>query len=262
MKIFKTLPKVGLLGAAAALSSCGVMEKINQPISDGGTNPLDFAGSNSTRVATTRDDGDLKATQNAQQGDLNELLGGGATTGGSAFNAGDKVEVVVANTPLFARYPQPGDPFKKVLSLGDSFKVLSSKGDYIKVTDGKGTTGYISSVVVVNQGYLSQPVPMVAPSNDLSSLDIKPETTPIVDPQPVPDIIAPATVDVDPAPAVSAPTPASGSSLKTAPIEELKVPEIKVPDVVVPEVQKPKAPTLKIPGMGATGNTSELEVQQ
>lgn len=209
MNAFKTL---STLGVAAALSSCGTLGKLNQPLTGGGDfNPLDLPGTKSRLVAST-----------------DPSMPGGANSNGLGFQNGDVVEVVMANTALFDKIPKPGETkYKQVLKIGDSLKVVGGEKDFIKVVTTKGDTGYVSSVMVLPQGTLAaqgplgdditavgpNELPAVAPEPEILGVGKPDKAPPIKTPSPVPTIDDPVKVEPapvptpDPQPAPSGPAP-------------------------------------------------------
>lgn len=193
MKIIRTL---SLLGTGIALTSCGALENLQQPITDEGFNPLDRAGSFKRKSS----DGLIKVGSSANSPGL-------AT--GHGFKSGDMVEVAIANTALFNRIPQPGDRYKRVLKVGDALKVVGIERDFLRVVTPKGETGYVSSVMVISQGAALggagiPPVGDIAPPPEIPSIN-GPAIEP-VKPLPVPSITEP--VPVEPLPVPSLPDPA------------------------------------------------------
>ncbi len=149
----KILRNISLLGASVALSSCGVLDKINQPLGDDGFNPLDKAGS-------------YKKNANGLVS-----VGSSSSTPGIAsshgFKSGDIVEVAISNTALFKRVPQPGDKYTKILKVGESLRVVGTDKDFLKVVSPSGKTGYVSSVMVISQG-ASLAGQSIAPIGDIA----------------------------------------------------------------------------------------------
>ncbi len=195
----KTLRILPVLGASVVFVSCGVMDKLSQPIGDTGYNPLDRPGMKSrggTGLANSNEHG---------------------------FKNGDIVEVVIPNTALFAKVPEAGDRYVKVLKVGDTLRVIGGEKDFIKILTETGEVGFVSSVMVVTQGFLTDTGPIdpnvtVVGANETPIIpDIAPDPTvpgigspdpaPSVDPAAVPNIIAPEPVVPDPAPVVPDPKP-------------------------------------------------------
>ncbi len=207
MKFIKNLP---IIGVAVAFSSCGALDKLQRPITNGSYNPLDAPG---TRVASTRSNFDPNDPLNAP--------GQGANTNEHGFKNGDVVEVAISNTALFKSVPKPGDRYSRVLKVGDTLRVVGGEKDFVKVVTQSGETGYVSSVMVVSQGYLSGAgplgagvtqvganetplVPDVAPEPEIKGLGT-PDPSPIVPPTPVPSITDPVLIDPDPTPVPAIP---------------------------------------------------------
>lgn len=218
----KILRNISLLGATVALSSCGIIENMNQPISDDGFNPLDKAGSRSYK-------------KNADG-----LLSVGSSSNPSigvshGFKSGDVVDVAIANTALYKRVPKAGDKYKRVLKVGESLKVISTSKEFLKVSTPAGDTGYVSSVMVISQGASSggpavpAPVGDIAPPPEIPSIEA-PTIAP-VEPIPVPSITEP--VEVDPVEVPSLPDPVVPDFPDPAPV----VPDIPDPAPAVPGIQ-------------------------
>ncbi len=241
MKILRILPAIPLVGASILLSNCGALDKLNQPISDTGFNPLDKPGMKSrSGVATAATDGGAAMVNSNDHG----------------FNNGDIVEVVIPNTALFAKVPKAGDRYKKVLKVGDSLRVIGGEKDFIKVVTEDGDTGYVSSVMVVTQGFLTNTgpidpsvtavganetpiVPDVAPDPVVKGIG-SPDPAPNVAPAPVPSITAPVPVDPDPGlivPDTPVPAPEPVVPAPVAPDPSPVVPSL--PDVPAPEPTNP-----------------------
>ena len=247
MKILRNLT---LLGTTVALSNCGVMDKINQPISDDGFNPLDKPGSYKSKN---------KFVRTGSRGNSSSAAHG--------FKSGDVVEVAIANTAFFNRVPKSGDRYSKVLKVGETLKVLGSEKDFLKVSTSKGKVGYVSSVMVISKGagLSSAPIPMpssdIAPEPEIKGIS-SPKKVPRA-PKPVPSITEPVQVDPEPIPkipsipSVPKPVPAPKLQLEPAPAvpDPLPVPSVpeipKLPEPVpsVPVPITPIAPSL--PGGGA-----------
>jgi len=222
----KILRNISLLGATVALSSCGIIENMNQPLSDDGFNPLDKAGSYKKNA-----DGLVSVGSSS-----NPSMGSG-----HGFKSGDIVDVAIANTALFSRVPQPGDKYKKVLKVGDALKVIGTEKDFLKVTTPSGETGYVSSVMVISQGaFAGGPVaPMgdIAPPPEIPGIEV-PTISP-VEPIPVPSITDP--VEVDPVEVPSLPDP--------APVLPDPAPAVPNIEPVIPSIPDEPAPDPEIPGL-------------
>lgn len=199
MKFSKILP---IAGFSIVFVSCSALEKLNQPISDNGNDPLDMPGMKSNRQSESL----VKANN-------------------YGFNAGDIVKVVIADTAFFDGLPKTGDRPKKVLSVGDTLRVIGGEKDFIKVVTEKGEVGYVSSVMVVAEDFLNGTgvadpdvtvvgvdetpiIPDVAPDPTLNGLG-EPDTVPGVEPAPIPEIDSP--LKVDPVPEVPDPKPVEPS---------------------------------------------------
>jgi len=230
----KILRNLSLLGATVALSSCGVLESMQQPLGDDGFNPLDKPG-------TARRKGLVSVGSSSSNPGL-------AT--GHGFKNGDIVEVAIANTALFKRVPQPGDRYTKVLKVGDSLRVVGTDKDFLKVVAPDGKTGYVSSVMVISQGSsLSGPSTNIAPLGDIAPPPeipgiSGPSIAPIA-PLPVPSITEP--VPVDPIPVPSLPDP--------APVPSLPDPD---PAPAVPSIDPDPAPV--VPDIPSGGPAPEPEI--
>jgi len=228
MKIFNNRSKVTfpLLGVSSLFwVSCSsvsntyknTLSKIKQPISDSGYNPLDKPGvkSRNTSPATV---------SSIDQSQVNSNDHG--------FSNGDVVEVVIPNTALFAKVPKAGDRYKKVLNVGDSLRVVGGEKDFIKVVTESGETGYVSSVMVVTQGFLTQGasgnvsevqsyetpiIPDIAPDPEVRGIGV-PDAVPSIAPAEVPNITAPVPVPVIPeAPDPGLSIPGSAPSVPSIP---------------------------------------------
>lgn len=239
MKILRKLPACALplAGASSVLfTSCGAM---NQPISDSGYNPLDKPGMKlSSSVPMVNSDGSESLVNSNDHG----------------FNNGDIVEVVIPNTALFAKVPKAGDRYKKVLKVGDSLRVIGGEKDFIQVVTENGDTGYVSSVMVVTQGFLTNSgpidpnvtvvganetpiVPDVAPDPVVKGIGT-PDATPSIAPAPVPGITAPVEVDPD-----------SGLIVPEVTLPEVPTPVVPDPNPVVPSLPDEPAPEPASPGI-------------
>ena len=185
---------------AGLLASCGVIDNLNQPLANTGNNPLDapgmgFSNSNSSQAMVKSND--------------------------YGFNIGEIVEVVISNTALFDKVPKAGDSYKKILTLGDTLRVIGGEKDFIKVLTKDGEVGYVSSVMVVTQGLLTDIPPLdpsvtavganetpiipdIAPDPKVKGIG-EPDIAPGVDPESVPNIEAP--LKVEPTPALPDPKP-------------------------------------------------------
>ncbi|MFT5632975.1 MAG: hypothetical protein ACI9SQ_000683 [Rubritalea sp.] len=231
MKILRILP---IIGVFVVFVSCGALDKLNQPISKSDYNPLDSFWGGS--------------------GSGNSSVNGSALVNSNnhGFNHGDIVEVVIRNTALFEKVPKAGDRFKKVLKVGDILRVIGGEKDFIEVVTETGETGFVSSVMVVTQGLLTNTVPIdpsvIAPG--ANGIPIVPDVAPDplvqgigspdptlgIAPEPVPSITAPIPVDpkaglivpdniVTPNPVVPDPTPVV-PSLPDVPAPEPSSPEL------------------------------------
>ncbi len=224
MKTLLNLPILGL-GATILLNSCGAIDtisnKLNQPISDTGFNPLDKPGMKSR-----------SGTPSVPS------AGGLVNSNGHGFNNGDIVEVVIPNTALFAKVPKAGDRYKKVLKVGETLNVVGGEKDFIKVVTESGETGYVSSVMVVTQGFLTNSGP-----GDPSVTEVGANETPIV-PDIAPEPLVKGIGDADPAPNV-APAPIPGI---TAPVPMNPDPGLTIPDVPTPAPSVPD-PTPVVPSL-------------
>jgi hypothetical protein len=263
MKILRKLPAYALplVGASSVLfTSCGTVDKVrnklNQPINDTGFNPLDKPG--------------VKLVDSSRSDNPDSLV----NSNDHGFNNGDIVEVVIPNTALFAKVPKSGDRYKKVLKVGDTLRVIGGEKDFIKVVTEDGVTGFVSSVMVVTQGFLTNTapadpnvtevgadetpiVPDVAPEPVVKGIGT-PDEAPLVEPTPVPSITAPVEVDPDPGltipdvPSIVAPepTPLPEPLPDPTPLPDpgLTIPEIPTPSTIVPTV--PEVPT--VPSMPST----------
>jgi len=229
MKIMKNLP---ILGLSVVFTSCGALNKLNQPISDTGYNPLDKPG--------------MKSRGGTSAAAL-------VNSNGHGFNNGDIVEVVIPNTALFAKVPKTGDRYKKVLTVGDTLRVIGGEKDFIKVVTENGEMGFVSSVMVVTKGFLTNTgpidpsmtavgangipiVPDVAPDPLVQGIG-SPDATPGIVPASVPKITTPLPVDPDPGLIVpktpAAPTPVIPDPSPVVP---------SLPDVPAPEPSSPGLP--------------------
>ncbi len=228
MKILRNLPIIALplVGASSVLfTSCGAIDgalnKLNQPISDTGFNPLDKPGKKSSRSAVSG------ASPSRSLVDSND----------HGFKNGDIVEVVIPNTALFAKVPKAGDRFKKILNVGDSLRVIGGEKDFIKVVTEGGVTGFVSSVMVVSQGFLTNTGPI-----EPTVTEVKANETPIV-PDVAPDPVVKGIGSADPAPVV-APAPVPSISAPV-PVPVDPDPGLIIPDVPAPEpVPVPVVPSL------------------
>jgi len=211
----KRLKNLSILGTVAiGLSSCGVINKLQKPLNSSEFDPLDRPGFGRNKKAP------LVSASDPSVAPTNEY----------GFKNGDMIEVAIPNTALFKRVPQPGDRYIRVLKKGESLRVVGVQGDFLKVVTEKGDSGYVSSVMVISQGYSSglQPfdpvadgqaplVPDVAPEPEIKGIGA-PDPSPIVPPVPVPSITDPVPVDppVDPTPAPEKPKKGGAAPLVPA----------------------------------------------
>lgn len=197
MKILKNLP---IIGFSTVFVSCGALDNLNQPISDDGFNPLDRPGMKSAVVNSS-----------------DELV----SSNDYGFNNGEIVEVVIANTAFYDKVPNAGDSYKKILTVGDTLRVIGGEKDFIKVLTEDGETGFVSSVMVVTKGSLTDPgdiednVTVVGADETPIVPDITPDPapdgeTPLPDPNSVPETVPapePTTVPKTDPPVGADPTP-------------------------------------------------------
>ena len=224
----KHLKNLSLLGVASlTICSCGVMDKIQQPLAAGEFDPLDRPGFGKRHGKPAKLSGPQLANTNSY-----------------GFKNGDVVEVAITNTALFNNVPKPGERYKRVLKKGETLRVVGGQGDFIKVVTEKGETGYVSSVMVVSQGYMAgiQPfdpvadgqaplVPDIAPEPEIKGIG-EPDTSPIVPPVPVPSISDPVPVPLPVTPPAGGAAPLVPSS-PAAPAGPSggKAPEPEVPGI-------------------------------
>ena len=201
----KTLRNLTILGASVAFVSCGALDKLNQPINKTGFNPLDKVGMKSS--------GGTSADALVNSND-------------HGFNNGDIVEVVIPNTALFAKVPQAGDRYTKVLTVGDTLRVIGGEKDFIKIITETGEIGFVSSVMVVTQGFLTNTGPI-----DPNVTVVGANETPIV-PDVAPDPIVPGIGSPDPAPGIA-----------PIPVPNIPAPVPVDPTTIVPD-PKPVVPSL------------------
>ena len=214
MKSLKKLPILPLIGIGASVvfTSCGTLGTLNKSISNTGYNPLDGSG--------------MKLRGNSSSQSL-------VNANDHGFKNGDIVEVVIQNTALFAQVPKAGDRYKEVLAVGATLRVVGGEKDFIKVLTEDGKTGYVSSVMVVSQGSLTDTglidpnvteigadgtpiVPDIAPEPIIPGIGA-PDPIPGTEPTAVPDIDAPVPADPEPSVVVPDPTPVV-PSLPEAPL--------------------------------------------
>lgn len=244
MNIFKELNVLPLVGGCAVLllGSCGVVERFNQPISATDYNPLDRVGSKPRKVGNT----------------VNPNTGAVVNSNDHGFSYGDIVEVVIPNTALFAKVPKSGDRYKKVLKIGTTLRVIGGKKDFIKVVTNDGVTGYVSSVMVVTKGVLTDSNSVApAPSsvndtwkkNNDGVSKVNSNETPIV-PDVAPEPIVPGISAGDLDPVVSEPIPNITAPVPVIP-DVPKVPTPEVPDLepLVPTLPDVPAPEPVDPGL-------------
>ncbi len=222
MKIFKSLP---ILGFSAVVVSCGTFENLNKPISDSSFNPLDTPGMRSV----ARDSSDELVSSNDY-----------------GFNNGEIVEVVISNTAFYDKVPKAGDSYKRILTVGETLTVTGGEKDFIKVLTDKGETGYVSSVMVVTKGSLTDAnlindnVTVVGANETPIVPDIAPDP---LDPNaPLPEEPAEEEPEADPV----APKPSDDPPASDVPKPELPEPKPVEPslpnkpssDPVVPELEE------------------------
>jgi hypothetical protein len=132
--IMKFLINLPVIGFSAVCVSCGSLDNMNQPISGSGFNPLDRPGMSS-----------------ASSGNSEALV----SSNDYGFNNGEIVEVVITNTAFYDKVPKAGEQYKRVLTVGDTLTVVGGEKEFIKVLTESGETGYVSSVMVVTKGSLT-----------------------------------------------------------------------------------------------------------
>jgi len=177
------------------------------------------------------------------------------------FSNGDIVEVVIPNTALFSKVPKAGDRYKKVLKVGESLRVVGGEKDFIKVVTEKGDTGFVSSVMVVIQGSLTQVasssnvtpvqsdklpiIPDIAPDPEVQGIGV-PDDIPSITPAEVPSISAPVPIPAAPE------VPDPGLSIPGVPSVEVPdpVPVPSIPDLdpIIPSIPD-VAPEPSDPGL-------------
>lgn len=229
MKLLRKLPILPLIGigASVAFTSCGALDKLNQPLGDTGYNPLDKPGMRSGSGA-----GSAAGAQSM------------VNSNDHGFNNGDIVEVVIPNTALFAKVPKAGDRYKEVLKVGDTLRVIGGEKDFIKVVTEKGQIGFVSSVMVVTQGFLTNTGPI-----DPNVTAVGADETPII-PDVAPDPIVPGIGSPDPTPGTApAQVPNIGAPVPVDPDPGLIVPEVPDPTPVVPSLPDAPAPEPSNPGL-------------
>lgn len=222
------------------------LSKVKQPLTNNGANALDGPGGRSSFANSNT--GSTAASKSY------------VNTNNHGFNNGDIVEVVIPDAALFAKVPKSGDRFKKVLKVGDTLRVVGGERDFIKVVTERGETGYVSSVMVVTKGSLTQStpkskstwkpnntsapiVPDIAPEPEVRGIGT-PDSVPSVAPAEVPNIIAPIPVPSVPDPGLSIP----GVPAIDLPVPDLiptPTPEIlQIPDLspVIPSIPDFPAP--------------------
>lgn len=219
MKILKNLPVMGFF---VVLVSCGTFENISRPIGDTGFNPLDGPG-----MSNRGSSGNQSLVNSNDYG----------------FNNGEIVEVVISNTALYDKVPKAGDRYKRVLAVGDTLRVLGGEKDFIKVLTESGEVGFVSSVMVVTKGSLTDAGDLEANVTAVGAGE-----TPII-----PDI-AP---DITPDPRINGidvpenETPLQVPEIKPALESDLTpVPELPEPKPVEPSVPSRPATEPEVPGLG------------
>ena len=100
---FYPLLAVGCL----AVSSCGLVSSINQPIS-GGYDPLDSPGSGTAATEAVEETG-------------------------PTYAPGQWLETTVPSAALYSRVPRRGDQPYRTLGIGTPLRVLSTEGTYVRV---------------------------------------------------------------------------------------------------------------------------------
>ena len=152
--------------------------------------------------------------------------------------------MVIPNTALFAKVPKAGDRYKKVLSVGDALRVVGGEKDFIQVITEDNDTGYVSSVMVVTQGFLTDTGPI-----DPTVTTVGADELPII-PDIAPDPVVQGIGAPDPAPGVAPiPVPNITSPVPLAPDPGLTTPDIPDPQPVEPSIPNTPAPEPKNPGL-------------
>ncbi len=215
---------------------------IKKPLAGNASNPLDRPDG---RSSFTNSEG---GTASSSRSSVNSNNHG--------FSNGDIVEVVIPDAALFSKVPKAGDRFKKVLKVGDTLRVVGGEKDFIKVVTESGEAGYVSSVMVVTKGSLTQSssvpnstwkpkeevksiVPDVAPEPEIKGIGVPDDVL-----AEVPNITAPEPVPVVPDPGLSIP----GVPSVDVPVPDpIPVPEpevFQIPDLspVVPTIPDLPAP--------------------
>jgi hypothetical protein len=215
MCIFKNLL---VLGVSLVFVSCGALENFNQPLTNVGYDPLDRLGIEPIR------------NNNSANNDAASLV----KANDHGFNNGDIVEVVIPNTALFKKVPKAGDRYEKVLNVGDSLRVIGGEKDFIKVVTETGEIGFVSSVMVVTQGFLTNTGP-IDPNVTVVGANEKPI---------VPDVAPDPTVQ-----GIGSPDPAPGLVPSVVPKITPPVPVVPDPEPVVPSLPDAPAPDPSDPGL-------------
>jgi len=108
--------------AVAVVASCSTVDRLNRPLGDSATNPLNAPGSG-------------RASQQAP-------------AASPSFTPGQFVKAVMDNTAFFSKRPSGSADADKLLKLNTPMKVVEDDGSYVKVELDGGQVGYVPSVML------------------------------------------------------------------------------------------------------------------
>lgn len=216
-----------LLGgaAAAALVSCGAVERFSQPLGDASFDPLGTPGQTVKRSA---------ARNIVPQ-----------------YQPGTWVETAMANSSFYRRLPSGNADADRVLRSGVPLKVIRTSGDYLKVELDSGEVGFVPSLMVTDRssgGRASQatsrrsssPSPRtkrgvpIVPVMPTLPPDTSNELPPLPDPPALPSLPPPTTV----------PSTSGSSTPEIEPPVDFGVPGLPDPGSEIPSTPTPDLPPL------------------
>lgn len=207
-------PQILTLGSLAfALASCGSLKNLNQPISDGGFDPLLPPGSTTPQTRSAM-----------------------VAPSSPSYTRGQWVETSMPNATFFRAIPKGNASADKVLGVATPMKVVSSKGTYVKVELDSGEVGYVPEIMVIERKTRETPVP--------GAPDYGPVPPPLEPGIPTPGGIAPPPeVPGSPPPVPEVPPLPSAPSVPVVP--SVPVPAIPGSVPTVPDI----APPPTVPGI-------------
>lgn len=165
-------------GLTIALTSCGVMESFNQPLSgSGGFDPLSAPGMGQTGSAAV------------------------VVPSAPNYQPGQWVETSMPNATFFVTIPTGNATANKMLPVSTPLKVISTSGTYVKVELDSGEIGFVPEIMIAERSAATT-VPIVPPPVD-GGLQVAPVpevpglpagAPPVPDVAPLPDVAPPPEV--------------------------------------------------------------------